>query len=498
MKLSELRNGVCAVIAEKTSSQMVHSCLKAFELGADLVELRLDFLEEDFLIEEILKNIYGPTLVTIRRKVDGGLWEKDEQSRIRILQKAQQSGAHAIDVEADCFHNFPKYGDCLRILSYHNFAQTPNDINVLHKAFEAQRPEIVKIACFANNNSDSVRILDLYKYANLPLIAFCMGTIGFPSRVLALTKKNSPWMYTNFSDSLVNAPGIPIFKDILSVYDIKSLSRETKVFGVMGDPIGHSLSPAIHNAGYKALDYAGVYLPFHISASDFESAIEAYEAIPIMGFSVTIPHKEKAFRFATTSSDLVKKIGAANTLIKTSNGFHAENTDATGIIAAIKNKLGETLDKREALVLGAGGVSRAAVFALKKEGCDVKVCNRSSERAEKLASDAGVQVISWERRHDFKSGLLVNCTSVGMHPNENDSPWDLNCFTKDHIAFDTVYNPIETQFLIGAAQARAIVINGIEMFVCQAAEQFNLFTSFNAPLDVMRKTVLEKLRRNKI
>jgi shikimate dehydrogenase len=194
----------------------------------------------------------------------------------------------------------------------------------------------------------------------------------------------------------------------------------------------------------------------------------------------------------------VKQIGAANTLVKSGNGFHAENTDATGIIAAIKNKLGETLDNREVLILGAGGVSRAAVFALKKAGCSVKVCNRSSERAEKLASEAGVAFMPWSQRHDFKSGLLVNCTSVGMHPNENDSPWDANCFTKDLVAFDTVYNPIETRFLRDAAQAGAIVIDGVEMFVCQAAEQFNLFTSFNAPLDVMRKTVLEKLRRNKI
>ena len=498
MKLNELRNGVCAVIAEKTGSQMVQSCNHAFNLGAHLVELRLDFLEEEFSIAEVLKNISGPTLVTIRRKSDGGLWEKDEHSRIKILQLAQYSGAHAIDVEADCFHHFPANGDCLRILSYHNFTQTPDDISLLHKAFEAHRPELVKIACFANNNSDSVRILDLYQHAQLPLIAFCMGTIGFPSRILALAKKQSPWMYTNFSDNLVNAPGIPIFKDVHSIYDIKNLSHETKVFGVVGDPIGHSLSPAIHNACYKDLGYNGVYLPFHLSATDFFAAIEAYQSIPVMGYSVTIPHKEKAYQFATTSSDLVKEIGAANTLVKTSNGFHAENTDATGIIAAIKNKLGESLDKREALILGAGGVSRAAVFALKKAGCNVKVCNRSAERAEKLASDAGVAAIPWNQRHDCKSGLLVNCTSVGMHPNENDSPWDSNYFTKDHIAFDTVYNPIETRFLRDAAQAGAIVIDGVEMFVCQAAAQFNLFTSFNAPLDVMRKTVLEKLRRNKI
>lgn len=498
MKLAELKNGVCAVIAEKTCIQMVQSCNQAFDFGADLVELRLDFLQEEFSIAEILKNITGPTLVTIRRKIDGGLWEKDEQSRINLLIQAQKSGAHAIDIEADCFPNFSTSNDCLRILSYHNFAQTPANISVLHKAFESQGPELVKIACFANNNSDSVRILDLYQHASLPLIAFCMGTIGFPSRVLALTQKRSPWMYTNFSDNLVNAPGIPIFKDVVSVYDIKSLGNETKVFGVMGDPIGHSLSPAIHNASFKSLSFPGVYLPFHISESDFSTAIEAYQSIPVMGYSVTIPHKESAFRFATTSSDLVKQIGAANTLVKTGNGFHAENTDATGIIAAIKNKLGETLDNREVLILGAGGVSRAAVFALKKAGCSVKVCNRSSERAEKLASEAGVAFMPWSQRHDFKSGLLVNCTSVGMHPNENDSPWDANCFTKDLVAFDTVYNPIETRFLRDAAQAGAIVIDGVEMFVCQAAEQFNLFTSFNAPLDVMRKTVLEKLRRNKI
>lgn len=497
MKLNKLRNGVCAVIAEKTSDQMVRSCNQAFDLGADLVELRIDFLEEEIFVEELLKNISGPTLVTIRRKIDGGLWVKDEQSRINMLQQAQKFGANAIDVEADCFQHFPPVSGCLRILSYHNFAQTPADIDVLHKAFEVKRPELVKIACFANNNSDSVRILNLYKRANIPLIAFCMGSIGFPSRVLALIK-NSPWMYANFSDNLVNAPGIPIFKDFISVYDIKSLSNQTNVFGVMGDPIGHSLSPAIHNASYKVLGYDGVYLPFHISASDFLTSIEGYQSIPVMGFSVTIPHKEKAFSFSTTSSDLVKQIGAANTLVKTSNGFHAENTDATGVIAAIKNKLGETLDKREALILGAGGVARAAVFALKKAGCIVKVCNRSAERAEVLASEAGVGVVSWNQRHDFKSGLLVNCTSVGMHPNENDSPWDSNCFTENHIAFDTVYNPIETRFLRDAAQAKAIVIDGIEMFVYQAAAQFNLFTSFNAPLDVMRKTVLEKLRRKKI
>lgn len=494
MNLLDLKNGVCAVIAEKSSRDLIVSCTEAFALGADLVELRLDFLEEDFSIVEILKSVAGPTLITIRRKNDGGRWEKGEETRLQILHQAQISGAHAVDLEVDCFHRFSKSDNCIRILSYHDFSKTPDFIHELHKEFESHRPELVKIACLANSNSDFAKVLELYKNANLPLVAFCMGSIGFPSRLLSLRQDGCPWMYANFSENLVNAPGIPLFKNLISTYPVKNLSNETRVYGVVGDPIGHSLSPAIHNACFKDLNYPGVYLPFHVSVSDFSQAINEFNRIPVEGLSVTIPHKERAFKIASTSSDLAKQIGAANTLVKTNVGYHAENTDATGIIAAIKTKLGDSLKSMNVLVLGAGGVSRAAVFALKNAGCNVKLTNRSEERAEMLAVDAGVQNIPWSQRGSFKSGLLVNCTSVGMHPNKDDSPWDSKWFTKGHIAFDTVYNPIETRFLREAAEAHAVTIDGVEMFVHQAAEQFNLFTSLKAPLDVMRRTVLEKLR----
>ncbi len=497
MKLSELTNGLCAVIAEKGVKQLITLSNQALSLGADLVELRLDLLEEEFSIPDILRSISGPKLVTIRRKSDGGSWIQDEQTRINFLLQAQQFGAQAIDVESDCFHHFQASDLCLRILSFHHFAETPNNINALHKQFESLQPDLVKIACLANKNSDVVRILGLYDQAKIPLIAFCMGSIGFPSRILSLTKK-SPWMYANFSLEMVNAPGIPTLNDVRAIYDLKNLSTQTDIFGVVGDPIGHSMSPVIHNACYQFLGYNGVYLPFHVATADFEAALKGYECLPVKGYSVTIPHKEKAFQFASSCSSLVKEIGAANTLVKTKDGFYAENTDATGILAALENRLGNTLLGRKVLILGAGGVSRAAVFALKKAGCIVHITNHNRDRAEKLALEAKVICLDWNNRHNFNSGLLLNCTPVGMDPLVNETPWDSNSFSKDHIVFDTVYNPIETRFLMEAKKAQAITIDGLEMFVCQAAEQFKLFTSLSASLDVMRNTAMKKLRKTEV
>jgi 3-dehydroquinate dehydratase/shikimate dehydrogenase len=315
-----------------------------------------------------------------------------------------------------------------------------------------------------------------------------------PSRFLG-ARLGMPFTYAAFSKDFRIAPGIPCYDDLKSIYDYDRINAQTQVYGVIGDPVAHSLSPLIHNAAFRQLGIDAVYLPFRVPRSTLGSFLREFDKLGVRGYSVTIPHKESAALLATRKEDAVTATGSANTLIRIEDGFAAANTDYQASVDSLKTCLppGGKLEQKQVLLLGAGGVARALAHALSQAGAAVCITNRTTERAQKLAAEIGGRAVEWGHRLQTPCDVLVNCTSVGMHPDVDDSPMHAGYFKPGMIVMDTVYTP-ENTLLIKEARARGCIVRtGVDMFVRQAARQFQLFTGQEPPLDLMHKLVKRAL-----
>jgi 3-dehydroquinate dehydratase/shikimate dehydrogenase len=280
------------------------------------------------------------------------------------------------------------------------------------------------------------------------------------------------------------------------IYAVDEINEETEIYGVIGDPIGHSLSPILHNSGFRQLKLNKVYLPFRVPAEDLHMFMEDCRTLNVKGLSVTIPHKEPVLDYCTKIDGAVKGIGAANTMLFEANQILGLNTDYRAAMACLDDRLG-TADRkaplagRKTLVLGAGGAARALAFGLRRRGADVAIASRNLKRAEHMADELQCRAIPWENRHNIKASVIVNATPVGMHPNVDETPYDVRHLKPNMIVFDAVYNPEHTLLLKEAKQRRCKTISGVEMFVGQAALQFQRFTGKEPPIAVMQ----ESLRR---
>ena len=272
---------------------------------------------------------------------------------------------------------------------------------------------------------------------------------------------------------------------------------------MIADPVAHSYSPMIHNRAFAAEEMNARYLPLRVPQDDLHNFMDGVDAVGIRGVSITIPHKERALSYCTQAESSANGIGAINTMVFDKDDRLGYNTDYRAAMDCVL----EVLDKEEeakenalqgvtALVLGAGGVSRAIAWGLKQRQADVVVASRTEDRARHLASEIGCRVAPWEDRHNQKVQLLVNGTPVGMHPNVNASPFNASALNQFMVVFDTVYNPENTMLIKHAKEAQCRIITGIDMFVRQAAYQFKLFTGKTAPAMLLRKAI--KLATNPV
>jgi 3-dehydroquinate dehydratase/shikimate dehydrogenase len=465
------------------------------EQGAELVELRLDYIGRAVNLGRLLKDRPGPVVLTVRRRQDGGRWTKSEQDRLMLLRSAIVAGAEYVDIEADVASQIPRYGTTKRIISYHDFSGTPDNLEELHAAMAEEDADIVKIATMANSFHDNLRMLDLMRRAKVPTIGICMGELGMITRILA-NRFGAPFTYATYSTDKKMAPGQLNWKEMTRLYDVKHIDEQTELFGVIADPVAHSYSPIIHNAAFASEQLNARYLPLRVPQDDLHNFIDAAEKIGIKGISITIPHKERSLDYCTQAEASANGIGAINTMIFHDGERLGYNTDYRAAMDCIIEILGnKQLPKENALqgvtamVLGAGGVSRAIAWGLKQRHADVMVASRTEERARHMASDIGCRVVPWEDRHNQKVQLLVNGTPVGMHPNVNASPFKASALNQFMVVFDTVYNPENTLLIKYAQQTQCRIITGVDMFVRQAAYQFKLFTGKEAPAKLLRKTI---------
>ena len=338
----------CAVIARTRHRMMQAEIQEAAKQGAKLIELRLDFLSKAPDFKRLLDKRPCPMIATYRRQQDGGRWAGTEEQRLMLLRQAIVAGFDFVDLEIDIIDKIPRFGKTKRIVSYHNIREMPDKLETIHKQMCEEDADIVKIAVMAQQSADNLRVMALTKNAPKPTIAFCMGDLGTCSRLLGLSE-GMPISYAAFNKERQIAPGILSFQEMQKIFFVESINADTQVFGVIGDPVGHSLSPLIHNAAFRHLGINALYVPFRVPRGELAAFLESFKAIPVQGYSVTLPHKEAAAKAASKQDDSVATMGAANTLIAIISphasgergvagegiGFRAVNTDAKAAIDSL-------------------------------------------------------------------------------------------------------------------------------------------------------------------
>jgi 3-dehydroquinate dehydratase/shikimate dehydrogenase len=456
--------------------------------GAKLVELRVDWLARAPDVPRLLKQRPTPVIVTCRRREDGGKWNGTEDERRTVLRTAIVSGADYVDLEDDIAASIPRYGKTKRIVSHHDFDSTPDNLDEIWAAMAGMNPDIIKLVTTAKSPSDCVRVLKLVSTAKIPTVGFCMGEFGIPSRILC-GRYGSPFTYAAMSTQREVAPGQLTFQQMTDVYRYDSITRDTKVFGVLGDPIGHSLSPLLHNAAMQKIEFDGVYLPIRVTAEQLPQMLDDFQWLNVQGYSVTIPHKEAVLAKYPRCEEIVRQIGAANTLLHTPDGWHSDNTDFSAALECLRLPLpqGDSLKGKRIVMLGAGGVARAIGLGVTQQGAVLTIASRTVDRAQALAESLKCEHVKWEDRGIPDADILINATPVGMHPNIKETPFPSDWMNDGLIVFDTIYNPEETLLLSEASERGCRTVTGIEMFVRQAAAQFTRFTSQPAPLEMLRE-----------
>ena len=493
----------------------------ALAAGAEILELRTDYLEN--LNIDLVKNLIAetknateqpvPIIVTCRDQKQGGVKPYPEQLRIEILAEAIRSGCDFIDCEYDNFLSaevqdkikaaLAENSKTRLILSAHDFKSRFKDINRLYQDILTVFPTAIpKLAYTANHINDCFEAFDILHNSSGDSIVFCMGPAGLVSRIVA-KKLGSFVTFASINAEAATAPGQLTIEQLKGLYRYDSIDADTELFGVIADPVGHSLSPAIHNACFADEGMNKLYLPLLVEGDsknfdEFLNNVILREWLNFKGFSVTIPHKQNALNFVKAKDGfiepLAEKIGAVNTLIIGKDGkLSAYNTDYAAALDAITSTMGITradLKDLPVAVIGAGGVARALVAGLSDVGARIKIYNRTVEKAEKLAAEFNCDFAGLDDLPNVEVKLLINCTSIGMYPNIDATPFPQECLKKkDMVVFDTVYNPAETMLLKQAKQAGAKTIDGISMFVNQGLAQFKLFTDTDGNAELMRKTI---------
>ncbi len=484
---------ICVSIARGRHKQMIAEHRHLVERGAQLVELRLDYIRRTVDLKRLIANRPGPVIATCRRQEDGGMWEGTEPQRLMLLRAAIIEGVEYVDIELDVADQIRRYGKTQRIISYHDFRETPEDLDELYQRMKMLDPDIIKIATIAHTPHDNVRILRMQQAADMPTVAHCMGDIGTPSRILS-GRYGAPFAYAAFHHDRQLAPGQLSYKQMRDMYRFDSIDKNTAVYGVMADPIAHSVSPQVHNAIFKANNSNCVYAPFRVPREDAGAFLTDCTELGVRGLSVTIPHKEVVISYLTKIHDAAQEIGAVNTILFEGDERIGYNTDFQAIIDCVQHCLmGSGANKiagQHVLILGAGGAARAAAYAFTQLGARVTMTARRMEQAQEVAVRFNAKAIDWDARQKEPADFVVNATPIGMHPRLNEAPYNPRSLQRTAVVFDMVYNPEQTLLIKNARERGCRTITGVDMFVRQAALQCNLFAGKDAaPLDLIRDVV---------
>jgi len=451
-------------------------------VGADLVELRLDSVS-DPSVAGALDGRRLPVIVTCRPTWEGGEFKGSEEERRRILEDALTAGADYVDIEWRAgFTSLIEQTGRRVVLSMHDFSGVPADLTERAQAMRATGVAVIKLAVTTTRLSDCLPLFDLgAQIGRRGTVLIGMGPCGLPTRVLA-SQLGSVWTYAGGQRQVGQLTPAE-----LDGYRFRSVTPATAVYGLVGSPIGHSVSPAMHNASFAADQIDAVYLP--LPAADVDDFVTFAKAIGLRGASVTIPFKVSLFDRMDEVYPVARRIGAINTVRVLDGKWVGGNTDVSGFLTPLKDRM--PLRGTRVAVLGAGGSARAVAAALTSSQAEVTVYARNPLRAQDVATTSSCAAAplppkpgSWD--------LLVNCTPVGMHPHVDDTPIDASLLT-GRCVYDLVYNPTNTRLLREAKAAGCQTIGGLEMLVAQATEQFEWWTGRRPVVGIMREAALKRL-----
>jgi 3-dehydroquinate dehydratase/shikimate dehydrogenase len=497
-------------ISASQAELMIARARQALAAGSDLVELRLDSLDSiDQALPRLIADLPPRSwIATCRHKDEGGRADLGPPALLSHLRNAVAGGAAGVDIEFQRLKSLGALAALSQVLpgadqndvvvSSHYFESKPADLTG-RVAEQAAGGAIAKIAWRCEDVNDNFTAFEIMRSESGRRIAICMGEKGVLSRLLA-PKFNAYGSFCALSTEDATAPGQLTLGDMLERYRWKRLGPDTRLYGVIGSPIAHSLSPTIFNEQFATIDVPGVYLPLRIDTRDeFNRFLDGCRERPWLdarGFSVTVPHKQAALRWATDRGaaiePLAQRIGAVNTLVFDGERARAFNTDYAGAMAALEAAMGadaRDLARLPVAVLGAGGVARAVVAGLADRGCRVTIHNRSPEAARLLASDFDCVARPWEERVSPEQRVVINCTSVGMSPCDTLSPLPRHALRPNVTVFDTIYTPRNTRLLEDARMAGCKTVGGAGMFIHQAAAQFRLWTEREPDLAAMERAV---------
>jgi 3-dehydroquinate dehydratase/shikimate dehydrogenase len=451
---------------------------------ADLVELRVDTVRDPD-VAGALAGRRRPVIVTCRPTREGGHFTGSEEERKRLLAEAIELGAEYVDVEWRA-----GFEDLLRardgrgiIVSTHDFDGVPADLSARLNAMRATGAAVAKIAVMPKRLSDCLPLLTLARESRGDVVLIGMGDYGVSTRILP-ARFGSAWTYAG----QIRDIGQLSADALLGTYRFRSVDDQTAVYGLAAANVGHSVSPAMHNAAFAATGRNAVYVPMPArTADDF---VAFGRALGLRGASVTIPHKVSLFDRVDEALGVARRIGAVNTIrIEDDGRWVGLNTDVNGFLEPLRARI--AVGGLRASVLGAGGAARAVVIALASSGCDVRVHARNEAKAQEMARATSTALGPWPPEPGSWD-LLVNCTPVGMHPDTNETPLPADLITGRYV-YDLVYNPMATRLLREAASVGCETFGGLDMLVAQAEEQFLWWTGTKPAAGVMREAATARL-----
>jgi 3-dehydroquinate dehydratase/shikimate dehydrogenase len=508
---------ICVPVCENRAIELRQAVARAGEV-ADLIELRLDYLQGDELFKA-LSNLPAlinastrPVIVTLRPIEQGGRREMDNLTRIIFWVEHFLYGKPHVDfadIELDLALLFMQREKEERrellnwnrvICSYHNFTGVPDDLREIYERMTTTPARILKIALQANDITDCLPIFRLLEHARSDgreMIAVAMGQAGIMTRILG-TARGAFLTYGALDDGQRSAPGQIEAIKLRELYRVPAINHQTAVMGLVASSVTHSVSTYMHNAAFEALGMNAVYIPFEVKDA---AAFLRQMAHPLTrdiswnlrGLSVTMPHKVAVMEHLDWIDASAREIGAVNTIVVEENRLCGYNTDAAALIAPLREK-GLNLRDARCAVIGAGGAARSALWILQREGAQVTLFARNVEKAKSVSEKFGADCKHLDGASFSGFDLVINATPLGMRgEREEETPALSNQLRGARLAYDLVYNPEETRFLREAHQAGCDQLGGLQMLVAQAAEQFLLWTGQPAPFVVMRDAALRKL-----
>lgn len=490
---------LCLCLAEE-SLEADRRLIDEYRSVIDIVELWVDSLSASEATAAVsFPRAAGiPVILTVRRASDGGRFAGSETDRVALLARLAVGGFAFVDLEEDL--EAPGLEAGIRaagsriIRSFHDFSGVPSDLAARVRRLARNARELPKAAVMVRGTADLARLLGACdELAGTEKVVLGMGEHGFPSRVLA-GKIGSRICFASAPGAHA-APGQTDPLTLERLFRFHSVGPATAVYGVIGNPVAHSLSPLVHNTGFAALGMDGVYLPFPVD--DLAAFRRVADLLDIRGLSVTVPLKQAVIPLLSRRDALVEAAGACNTITAEPAGaggagggrtWAGTNTDVEGFLAPLRDAFGGTIPRGiRATVVGAGGASRAVVHALVGSGAEVLVLNRTGERAQELARLFSVKAAALDGHAAVLAGgypdLIVQTTSAGMAPAAGIDPFPSYRFTGREVVYELVYSPPMTPFLLRARDAGCRLVQGSRMFLAQAREQFRLFTGAALPVE---------------